>query len=97
MRKCAVCGKRVEKYVPIAQKYVRKTRAETLNREEYSCPYCYASDRDRLIVTFIKRLKEKTGSLCSLDILEIAPSGALQRYLNFYWGRLSENYELSIN
>lgn len=89
MRKCAVCGNSLEKYVPIAQKYIRRTRPETLNREEYSCPYCYASDRDRLIVTFIKRIKEKADAFCSFDILEVAPSGALQKYLNFYWGRVN--------
>lgn len=90
MRKCAVCGRQLEKYVPIEQKYRKRSsrletsRPETLNWEEYSCPYCYAADRDRLIVTFFKRLKEKAES--RFDLLEIAPSGALQRYLNFHWG-----------
>lgn len=84
MRKCAVCGRQLERYVPIEQKYRKQSRPETLNRQEYSCPYCYAADRDRLIVTFLKRLKEKAES--RFDLLEIAPSGALQRYLNFHWG-----------
>lgn len=85
MRKCAVCGRQLERYVPIEQKYRKQlSRPETLNWEEYSCPYCYAADRDRLIAVFLKRLKEKAES--RFDLLEIAPSGALQRYLNFHWG-----------
>ena len=64
MRKCAVCGKEFDKYVPIDRKYIdlpkqygrtRETRSELLNREEYSCPYCYTPDRDRMIVLFLKR------------------------------------------
>lgn len=94
MRKCAVCGSEFEKYVPIEKKYlelpqkygrIRETRSEFLNREEYSCPYCYAVDRDRMIVTFMRLLRACTG--CEVDILEIAPSGALQRYLSCDWGK----------
>lgn len=85
MKKCAVCGMCLEKYVPIEQKYRKISRPETLNWEEYSCPYCYASDRDRLILAFIKRLNKDREY--GPRLLEIAPSGALQRYLNRSWGR----------
>ena len=94
MRKCAVCGKEFDKYVPIDRKYIdlpkqygrtRETRSELLNREEYSCPYCYTPDRDRMIVLFLKRLRACTNQ--GIDFLEIAPSGALQRYLYKEWGQ----------
>ncbi len=100
MRKCIVCGRSLERYVPIEQKYRKKTKPETLNREEYSCPYCYAVDRDRLITAFLKRLllsddlgdsgdSDHSFSKSTerrFDLLEIAPSGALQWYLNSHWG-----------
>lgn len=93
MRRCVVCGNQFEKYVSIEQKYIDQpkqygrtgeVRAELLNKEEYSCPYCYSADRDRMIVMFINLLHEhvKTG----INFLEIAPSGALQKYLYKYWG-----------
>lgn len=61
--------------------------AELLNSKEYSCPYCYSSDRDRMIIMFISMIR-----LCMKDcinILEIAPSGALQKYLYKYWGEIN--------
>lgn len=91
MRKCAVCGRKFKAYVPIAKKYIDLSqksagsgKAELLNSEEYSCPYCYSADRDRMVVMFV-------SMICScmkdcVNILEIAPSGALQKYLYKYWG-----------
>lgn len=94
MRKCAVCGNEFEAYEPIEQKYIempakygrtQQNRPELLNRLEYSCPYCYSPDRDRMVIMFLKKLRRKQSE--GIDILEIAPSGALQRYLNRSWGK----------
>lgn len=93
MRKCAVCRKEFEAYIPIERKYIEIPRKygriidvkpELLNREEYSCPYCYSADRDRMVIMFIDMLHQ--GMEDSIDFLEIAPSGSLQRYLYKYWG-----------
>lgn len=94
MRKCAVCGKIFERYVQIDSKYIdlplkygrlKKTKPELLNRSEYSCPYCYSADRDRMIIMFLKKLRD--GMNQGLNFLEIAPSGALQRFLFHNWGK----------
>lgn len=94
MRKCAVCGKEFQEYVPIEQKYIdmpkqygreREAKSELLNKVEYSCPYCYSADRDRMITMFLKKLHAELSN--GIDILEIAPSGALQRYLYKCWGK----------
>lgn len=94
MRKCAVCRKEFESYVPIERKYVDtpkkfgrtyEVRSELLNKEEYSCPYCYSADRDRMIVMLVDMLHQKLEK--GINFLEIAPSGALQRYLYRYWGK----------
>lgn len=86
MRKCSVCKKEFPLFVPIEKKYIvdKSVESELLNRDEYSCPYCYSPDRDRMIVCFLEKLHErvKTG----ISILEIAPSGALERYINRFWG-----------
>ena len=93
MRKCAVCRTLFEAFDPIEQKYidlpikhgrVEQIRPELLNKDEYSCPYCYSADRDRMIIMFINMLHQKVKA--GIDFLEIAPSGALQRYLYKYWG-----------
>ncbi|MBR4983269.1 MAG: methyltransferase domain-containing protein [Lachnospiraceae bacterium] len=92
MRRCIVCGTTTDKFIPIEKKYIeiserygkeKKTKPETLNREEYSCPNCYSSDRDRLNVAFIRKLRDSFGG--EIRFLEIAPSGALQRYLFSNW------------
>ena len=86
MRKCSVCKNEFISFVPIEAKYIvdRNVKSELLNREEYSCPFCYSPDRDRMIVCFFEMLHEKIKS--GINILEIAPSGALERYLNRFWG-----------
>jgi SAM-dependent methyltransferase len=48
--------------------------AETLNYKAYSCPHCYASDRDRLFALYIAKRVTKCDVI---DLLEIAPSEPL--------------------
>ena len=94
MRKCVVCKKEFEAYVPIERKYIDtpnrygrnyEVKAELLNKEEYSCPYCYSVDRDRMIIMFVDMIHQELEG--GINFLEIAPSGALQRYLYKYWGQ----------
>lgn len=86
MRKCSVCKNEFYSFVPIEDKYIvdKSSEPELLNREEYSCPCCYSPDRDRMIVCFFEMLHEKIKT--GINILEIAPSGALERYINRFWG-----------
>lgn len=65
-RKCALCNKVVEKYVPIDVYYIHEAvkygyhigKPEIMNGKEYSCPYCYGADRDRLCALFLAKLKK---------------------------------------
>lgn len=96
MRKCAVCGSSFERYAGLDPVYIEnpkkygrkiKVKSELLNPEEYSCPVCYSADRDRMIVLFIKKLREAFGTTApSVKFLEVAPSAALKRYLYKEWG-----------
>lgn len=86
---CPCCGNEVM-YHPLSDYYGEKlarygvtTQAEneTLNEEEYSCPNCGASDRDRLIVSFLEKegLQEAAEGL---RLLQIAPAAAISRWIN---------------
>ncbi len=94
-RKCCVCNSRIEKYTPIDELYnlqakkngypIEKVCPETLNREEYECPVCYALDRDRLFVLFLKRIFMEyivDGKAANkFKILDIAPSPSISRWI----------------
>lgn len=69
-------------YREMEEKYlvVNKTRPETLNAEEYMCPYCQASDRDRLIISFLK--KAGLPEACEgMRLLQIAPAGIISAWI----------------
>jgi SAM-dependent methyltransferase len=87
---CPVCNNKVRKFIPLPDFYKENTEkygylysfddAETLNYSAYSCPHCYASDRDRLYALYVsKRLMEKGAT--NITVLEIAPSRPLSEML----------------
>jgi predicted SAM-dependent methyltransferase len=55
---------------------------ETCNLQHYSCSRCSASDRDRLYALYFR--EALSGRTERLSILDIAPSGALTRFLRGY-------------
>ncbi len=85
LHRCNVCGSEVY-YAPLPRYYeeqrikygARKTISETLNSEEYICPFCGSVDRDRLIVGYLqkKQLLQK-----GKKILQIAPAKAIDTYI----------------
>lgn len=90
-RRCALCHMPVDKFIPLDIYYRNKMlqygyhvgKPETMNEEEYSCPFCYGSDRDRLYALFFRRLQEcKKGKIFkNVRLLDIAPSGSIQKFL----------------
>lgn len=96
-RFCPVCGHKSDvKFFPIPTIYAEEQKkngfpysfdvGETLNYKEYSCPFCEASDRDRLYALFIER---NIKPLKKYKLLDIAPARALQ---NFLKGKSNINY-----
>lgn len=88
-KKCPCCGHEVI-YKPLPDYYsemaarfgvTTQDRNETLNEEEYYCPDCGASDRDRLIVSFLEKegLEEAAEGL---KLLQIAPASAISRWID---------------
>ncbi|GHU81641.1 SAM-dependent methyltransferase [Bacteroidia bacterium] len=82
---CPVCDNSVAAFSPLPgifdemldkYQYIHSVHCtETINSRAYSCPYCYASDRERLYVLYLQERFEKlknTGQ--TYRFLNIAPS-----------------------
>lgn len=55
-------------------------KSETLNKDEYLCPACGASDRDRLIVSFLKKEGLQQAAE-GTKFLHFAPSAAISKWI----------------
>lgn len=85
---CTCCGEQVY-YLPISawykeqeQKYnVEQHIPETLNEIEYICPCCGASDRDRLLIAMLKKLR-LNQDYCEEALLQVAPAKAIEHWIN---------------
>lgn len=85
---CGCCGEKIY-YLPLSDYYEEQERkhhviphiAETLNEKEYTCPVCGASDRDRLIISMLKKLEVQQG-YNKESLLQIAPSQAITHWIN---------------
>ena len=87
-KQCICCNSRVlylplpEYYNEMEKKYgsYRTGIAETLNQAEYLCPTCGASDRDRLIISYLKK-----GNLQKAEegyrALQIAPAKSISQWI----------------
>lgn len=86
--KCICCGEKViyqplnSYYADMAQKYGRRggTRPETLNPDRYTCPICLSSDRDRLIVSFLKKIGLPLAPE-GTRVLQIAPAPIIDKWI----------------
>lgn len=87
LKKCTVCQKEVvytrisSYYEKMHQKYGHvKKIAETGNTQEYMCTSCEASDRDRMIVGFLKKLNLQYAKK-EKQILQFAPAKAVDTWI----------------
>jgi SAM-dependent methyltransferase len=55
--------------------------AETLNYRAYTCPHCWASDRDRLFALYIRKRVTKSDAI---ELLELAPAKPLSTMIRQY-------------
>ena len=88
---CPVCGAKLDSFLPLNPTYLQNKQkyqnpysfedVETLNVDQYLCPQCHASDRDRLFALYFqKRLKDR-GEDNRLRLLDFAPSKPLQKLI----------------
>lgn len=85
---CPCCDSDV-KYLPLSPYYAEMNKKygreyhgedETLNREKYTCPRCGSSDRDRLIISFLKKVELSTSKE-GTRVLQIAPSPTIDQWI----------------
>jgi O-antigen biosynthesis protein len=87
--RCIVCGRGVRKFFPFSKDLEQKAkshgfpydfrRMETLNYENCNCPFCLASDRERLYLIYLERHFAASTKL--QKILDFAPSPKFAGYL----------------
>jgi len=92
---CPLCQRRVERFLPLAQAlpgliadltkhrfYMQLfAQAETLNLQQYACPYCRSSDRTRLYALFLRAEATRIGNAAKYRMLDIAPARTLQELI----------------
>lgn len=84
---CICCGNQVY-YRPLPLYYeteaqnhgAEKHIGETINKNDYSCPVCIASDRDRLMTAFLQKF-DLDSTYVGETMLHIAPSCGLERWI----------------
>jgi SAM-dependent methyltransferase len=88
---CPLCNTKLAYFLPLSTYYLRELyenqsihsifHAETLNIEQYECPSCYGSDRDRLYFLYIQRILQNLDKSKKIRLLEIAPAAQLRKTL----------------
>lgn len=86
-KKCACCGNENIVFQPLPNFYeeqkvkygcTKKMCAEMINKKEYTCPICYATDRERAYALWMQRELDQGESI---KILDIAPSKPLGDFI----------------
>lgn len=84
---CNCCGSKVM-YLPLSNYFKQQQEKyntiphtyETMNESEYTCPHCGASDRDRLIISFLEKLNLNKG-YHGERLLQIAPAMTIEKWI----------------
>lgn len=89
--RCNVCGHRVGHFLSLAathpgtletaQKHGFSHEMETFNLREYSCPFCGATDRDRLYALYLDETLAKDYGSKGIQIVDFAPVRCLSAYV----------------
>lgn len=85
-KKCCCCENHVY-YLPMSSYYTEQEKKykvipriiETGSKREYTCPCCGSSDRDRLMIAMLKKLKLHEGYYRE-SLLQIAPAFAIEHW-----------------
>lgn len=88
--RCSVCKKKVINFRPLSKYYsdnfnkydYNNNSTETCNRDQYSCPRCDATDRDRLCAIYLQRfIGKQLDSESSFNLLDLAPTKRLSSFI----------------
>lgn len=88
---CPVCDASVIAFQPLPEYFAenlekygwphRGEDAETCNLQKYSCPFCQASDRDRLYALYLQDYLTGLPAAESIKIVDFGPSPPLSRFI----------------
>lgn len=88
---CPLCKTKLAYFLPLPMYYLREMyehqcihsvfQGETINLEQYECPVCHCSDRDRLYFLYIQRVLQNLDKSKKIRLLEIAPATQLRKML----------------
>ena len=91
---CPVCASKLKSFSPINPYYEKNKKkygnpftfddAETINPDQYQCPLCGASDRDRLYALYLMKALSMNLPPKTISLLDIAPSQPLKMFLLKY-------------
>jgi SAM-dependent methyltransferase len=86
---CPLCETKLDYFLPVPAGYLKEWydnsyvhpifRLETMHFDQYLCPACHGSDRDRLYAIYLQNYLSQTGR--SIDLIEFAPTVQLKRFL----------------
>lgn len=88
---CPVCQSNVELFIPLPEQYKGKViirgkeylaykEAEMLNYNEYSCPHCGASDRERFYALYLQNFFLKEYKAENIKMVHFAPEASLRNF-----------------
>lgn len=87
--RCPICLSNLKSFLPLPREFritleiggqtFTASDFETLNVENYLCPVCRCSDRDRLFALFLKRISENFQT--NRKLIHFAPERALSSFL----------------
>lgn len=88
---CPLCDSKLAYFLPLPMYFLREMyenqcihsifQGETINLEQYECPACHCSDRDRLYFLYIQRVLQNLDKSKKIRLLEIAPAAQLRKVL----------------
>ncbi|QHT69579.1 class I SAM-dependent methyltransferase [Rhodocytophaga rosea] len=88
---CPACDSKLGYFNPLSSLYEENKKkygwlytyddTETINPQQYSCPVCGASDRDRLYSLYLKEKFQKVDLSERPLLIEFAPSRPLQKFI----------------
>lgn len=106
VKKCICCGEEVI-YEPLPDYYgqmreqyggIANGQSETLNRNEYLCPECHSSDRDRMIISFLQKINLSMAAEGETKVLQIAPAAVIEWWILCYCPQVQyESTDLFMN
>ena len=100
MYRCPVCGNHIKTFLPLPEFYTGNLQKngwrfsfaenETLNYQYYLCPFCGASDRDRLCALYIQDHLKGAKTDGAVKIVDFAPSPPLSLFIRELIKRLGQ-------